>query len=82
MITTLLITHDLFFIEQLTSRTVVMHRGEIIRDYSTAEFLSDTHLQSVNGLDYAYKSDCGKRIIALQRMQEKELYPTKKIAGS
>ncbi len=65
-LTTILITHDLFFIERLTSRTVVMHRSEIIRDYSTAEFLADDHLQSVNGLDYAYKADCGRRIIALQ----------------
>jgi hypothetical protein len=43
-----------------------MHQGTIIRDYSTAEFLADDHLQSVNGLDYSYKSDCGRRIMALQ----------------
>jgi energy-coupling factor transport system ATP-binding protein len=65
-LTTILITHDLFFIERLTSRTVVMHQGAIIRDYSTAEFLTDDHLQSVNGLDYDYKSDCGQRIMAMQ----------------
>lgn len=65
-LTTILITHDLFFIERLTSRTVVMHRGVIIRDYQTTEFLVDDHLQSVNGLDYAYKSDCARRIVALQ----------------
>ncbi len=71
-LTILLITHDLFFLERLTSRTVVMHRGEIIRDYSTAEFLADDHLQLVNGLDYAYKSDCGRRIMALQSLHEKK----------
>ncbi len=70
-LTTILITHDLFFIERLTSRTVVMHQSAIIRDYSTAEFLADDHLQSVNGLDYAYKADCGRRIIALQDLEEK-----------
>lgn len=69
-LTTLLITHDLFFLERLTTRTVVMHGGEIIRDYSTAEFLADDHLQSVNGLDYAYKADCGRRIMALQGLHD------------
>jgi energy-coupling factor transport system ATP-binding protein len=63
---TILIAHDLFFIEQLATRTVVMHQGAIIRDYSTIEFLTDGHLQSVNGLDYTYKSDCLQRIMALQ----------------
>ncbi len=65
-LTTILITHDLFFIERLSTRTIVMHQGTVIRDYSTTEFLADDHLQSVNGLDYSYKSDCGRRIMALQ----------------
>ncbi|EKD38975.1 MAG: Cobalt ABC transporter, ATPase subunit [uncultured bacterium] len=65
-LTTILITHDLFFIEKLSTRTVVMHRGAVIRDYSTAQFLADEHLESVNGLDYSYKSDCCRRIIDLQ----------------
>jgi len=65
-LTTILITHDLFFIERLTTRTIVMHQGSIIRDYSTDLFLADDHLQSVNGLDYAYKSDCARRIMVLQ----------------
>ena len=65
-LTTILITHDLFFIEKLSTRTIVMHQGAIIRDYSTAEFLVDDHLQSINGLDYSYKADCGRRIMFLQ----------------
>jgi energy-coupling factor transporter ATP-binding protein EcfA2 len=65
-LTTILITHDLFFIERLSTRAIVMHQGTVIRDYSTAEFLADDHLQSVNGLDYSYKSDCARRIMALQ----------------
>ncbi len=65
-LTTILITHDLFFIERLSTRAIVMHQGTIIRDYSTAEFLADDHLQSVNGLDYSYKADCMRRIMALQ----------------
>jgi energy-coupling factor transporter ATP-binding protein EcfA2 len=65
-LTTILISHDLFFIGQLTERTVVMHQGAIIRDYCTAEFLTDDHLHSINGLDYSYKAECGARILALQ----------------
>lgn len=75
-LTIILITHDLFFIERLTSRTVVMHQGAIIRDYQTAEFLADDHLQSVNGLDYAYKSDCAIRIMALQGRGRKGAIPS------
>jgi energy-coupling factor transport system ATP-binding protein len=65
-LTIILISHDLFFIGELTQRTVVMHRGSIIRDYRTSEFLADDHLHSINGLDYSYKAECGARILALQ----------------
>jgi energy-coupling factor transporter ATP-binding protein EcfA2 len=65
-LTTILISHDLFFIGELSERTVVMHRGAIIRDYRTSEFLTDDHLHSINGLDYSYKAECGRRILALQ----------------
>jgi energy-coupling factor transport system ATP-binding protein len=74
--TTILIAHDLFFIEQLAIRTVVMHQGAIIRDYSTIEFLTDDHIQSVNGLDYAYKSDCLQRIMALQGQKSGGVMPS------
>ena len=65
-LTTILISHDLFFIGELSERTVVMHRGAIIRDYRTSHFLADEHLHSINGLDYSYKMECGARIRALQ----------------
>ncbi|MFV0438163.1 MAG: ABC transporter ATP-binding protein [Desulfopila sp.] len=65
-ITTILITHDLFFIDQLSSRAIVMHQGKIVRDYSTTEFLTDDHLQTINGLDYSYKSASARQIIAMQ----------------
>ncbi|MEE4240572.1 MAG: energy-coupling factor transporter ATPase [Desulfopila sp.] len=65
-LTTIIITHDLYFIERLSTRAIVMHQGALIRDYRTTDFLTDDHLQSVNGLDYSYKSDCGRRIMALQ----------------
>ncbi len=56
--TMVLITHDLFFINALTRRTVVMHRGAVIRDYATTEFLADEHLQEINGLAYAFHNEC------------------------
>ena len=62
-----LITHDLFFIRRLSSRTVVLHQGRIIRDYPTGEFLADDHLQAINGLDYTYKSSCYTAIQAMQQ---------------
>ena len=65
-LTTILISHDLFFIGELSERTVVMHQGAIIRDYRTSHFLADEHLHSINGLDYSYKMECGARIRALQ----------------
>lgn len=63
-----LITHDLFFIRRLCSRTVVLHQGRIIRDYSTGEFLADGHLQAINGLDYTYNNSCLSEIKAMQRV--------------
>ena len=69
-ITTILITHDLFFIRNLTRRTVVMHQGRIVRDYATTDFLTDDHLQAVNGLDYTYKNGC---IQTIQELQDKNL---------
>jgi energy-coupling factor transport system ATP-binding protein len=62
-----LITHDLPFIRRLSSRTVVLHQGRIVRDYSTGEFLADDHLQAINGLDYTYKNNCFAEIQDLQR---------------
>ncbi|WP_051305856.1 ABC transporter ATP-binding protein [Desulfogranum mediterraneum] len=64
---TLLISHDLFFIQRLCSRTVVLHQGQVVRDYSTAEFLEDEGLQALNGLDYQYKNACYQQIQTLQR---------------
>jgi energy-coupling factor transport system ATP-binding protein len=52
----------------LSHRTVVLHQGRIIRDYSTSEFLADEHLQAINGLDYTYRNSCFEAIQALQRV--------------
>lgn len=62
VMTKILITHDMFFIREVTSRTLVMHQSRIIRDYSTSAFLADDHLLAINGLDYTYKSHCLEQI--------------------
>ncbi len=67
-LTLILITHDLFFITRLTKRTVVIHRGEIIRNYSTEEFVNDHHLQAINELDYTYNNECCREIQKLQSL--------------
>ena len=66
-ITKILITHDMELILALCPRTVVLHQGRIIRDYPSADFQHDEHLISINGLDYTYKNDCCREIMALQR---------------
>ncbi len=55
-LTMILITHDLFFINALTERTVVMHQGRILRDYRTEDFLADDHLEEATGLGYVYRN--------------------------
>lgn len=65
-VTLLLITHDLFFLRELTSRTVVMHHGRVIRDYLTQDFLNDSHLESLNQLDFTYKNHCSLEMMAMQ----------------
>ncbi len=68
--TIILISHDLFFVQSLCRRTIVMHQGQVIRDYSTAELLHDGHLESVNRLDFTYKNSCGMEIMALQNSNQ------------
>ncbi|MFZ5760342.1 MAG: ABC transporter ATP-binding protein [Thermodesulfobacteriota bacterium] len=41
----LLITHDPLFISRLCLRTLVMHRGTIIRDYPTSDFFHDQQMR-------------------------------------
>jgi len=64
--TKIIITHDMYFIRDLSDRTIVMHQGKVIRDYPTPDFLADRHVQAVNGLDYTYKNNCLEKIMDLQ----------------
>jgi cobalt transport protein ATP-binding subunit len=65
-VTKILISHDIDIISLLCERTLVMHRGRVIRDYPTSVFVSDEQLISINGLDYTFKNACRREIIKLQ----------------
>jgi energy-coupling factor transport system ATP-binding protein len=64
--TLLLVSHDLFFIEKLTRRTLVMHQGRIIRDLPTPDFMQDDKLCSLNGLSFSYRQ---RTFTAIQKLQ-------------
>jgi energy-coupling factor transport system ATP-binding protein len=72
--TRIIITHDMFFIRELSRRTLVMHQSRIICDYPTSSFLADTHLQGINGLDYTYKNHCLEQIMDLQDQNRGQQY--------
>ncbi len=69
-VTLLLVCHDIFFVRELTERTLVMHRGQIALDYSTKDFLEDKNLTTLNGLDYTYRNRCALQIQELQHRHE------------
>ncbi len=68
--TLILVSHDIFFVRELTQRTLVMHAGEIALDYSTKSFFADKNLTSLNGLDYTYRDRCALQIRELQHRHE------------
>ncbi len=68
--TLLLVSHDMFFVRQLTDRALVMHRGSMLRDYATVSFLDDSELASLNGLDYTYRDRCALEIRKIQHHHE------------
>ena len=68
--TLLLVSHDMFFVGELTRRTLVMHRGRIACDLPTREFMRDEALGSLNGLAFIYRRDCGNAIRELQHEHE------------
>lgn len=68
--TLLLVSHDMFFVGELTSRTLVMHHGGILEDLPTRLFLQDKRLGSLNGLAYAYRRRSTGAIHRLQHEHE------------
>ncbi len=68
--TLLLVSHDMFFVQALTCRTLVMHQGQILRDTATADFLQDRNLGNLNGLAFSYRQRGSDAIRALQHAHE------------
>jgi len=64
--TLLLVSHDLFFVEKITQRTVVMHQGRVIRDLPTPVFMQDDKLCHLNGLSFSYRQ---RTFTAIQKLQ-------------
>jgi len=69
-VTLILVSHDLFFVRQLTSRTIVLHEGQLVQDYGTEAFFADANLTSLNQLDFTYRNRCGLEIMQLQHAHE------------
>jgi energy-coupling factor transporter ATP-binding protein EcfA2 len=69
-VTLILVSHDLFFVRQLTNRTLVLHDGKLVQDYSTGDFFGDANLTSLNQLDFTYRNRCGLEIMQLQHAHE------------
>jgi energy-coupling factor transporter ATP-binding protein EcfA2 len=65
-VTLLLVSHDMFFVNALTHRTVVMHQGAICQDLSTDAFFKDPRLGNLNGLAYTFRQRGSEAICALQ----------------
>ena len=65
-ITQILISHDMAIISLLCDHILVIHEGEMIRDYPLDRFVADEHLVTVNGLDYTYKNACCREMMDLQ----------------
>ena len=68
--TVLLVSHDIFFIQQLTRRTLVMHQGRIMEDLPMQAFMEDQRLGDLNGLSCMYRLRCTRDIQALQHEHE------------
>ncbi len=69
-VTLILVSHDLFFVRQLTNRTIVLHEGQLVQDYGTEAFFADANLTSLNQLDFTYRNRCGLEIMQLQHEHE------------
>ncbi len=74
-VTMILVSHDMFFIAELSRRSLVMHEGRIIRDCATDDFLNDKALTSLNQLHYTFRNRCAMEIQQLQEQRRAASYP-------
>ncbi len=68
--TRILVSHDPFLVAELTQRTLVMHRGRVLEDYSTADFLADQSQKSLNLLALGYRQQRSREILELQHQHQ------------
>ncbi len=68
--TILLVSHDMFLVNELTNRTLIMHQGHIIQDLNTRDFLRDESLSSLNGLAFSFRQQSSHVIRSLQHEHE------------
>ncbi len=66
----ILVSHDPFMVGELTTRTLIMHGGRILQDYTTAEFLADQSHKELNLLALSYKAARSREILELQHRHE------------
>jgi energy-coupling factor transporter ATP-binding protein EcfA2 len=69
-VTLLLVSHDMFFVNKLTRRTLVMHRGLILEDIPTHAFLQDERLGNLNESSYTYRQRSSSAILTMQHEHE------------
>jgi len=69
-VTLLLVSHDMFFVKELTRRTLVMHGGRILEDMPTHAFLQDERLGNLNELSYTYRRLSSSAILTMQHEHE------------
>jgi energy-coupling factor transporter ATP-binding protein EcfA2 len=73
-VTLLLVSHDMFFVEALTRRTLVMHQGHILEDLPIHAFIRDERLGNLNGLAFSYRERSSSAIRGLQHEHEHSHY--------
>jgi energy-coupling factor transporter ATP-binding protein EcfA2 len=69
-VTLLLVSHDMFFVKELTHRTLVMHQGHILEDLPTHAFMRDERLGNLNGLAFSYRQRNSSAIRGMQHEHE------------
>jgi len=69
-VTLLIVSHDMFFVKELTHRTLVMHKGRILEDMPTHAFLEDERLGNLNELSYTYRQRSSSAILKMQHKHE------------
>ena len=68
--TLLLVSHDMFLVNELTNRTLIMHQGRIIQDVATSGFMRDESLSGLNGPAFSLRRQSSLAIRALQHEHE------------